>query len=123
MRHFVSLSAGFACLLALATAGGALAKPHRAAHRQGVVATPIIVATGPIPYVRQPLVVPRRSWLDPGPVVPVGSTNRYVQETTYFAYQPVEDNQRSWHMQETLPNRRRFEVLPYRDGIAPIWWP
>ncbi|BBU60153.1 hypothetical protein MSC49_00880 [Methylosinus sp. C49] len=123
MRHFVSLSAGLACLLALATAGEALAKTHRSAHRHFIPAEGIVVATGPIPYVRQPLVVPRRSWLDPGPVVPVGSTNRYMVEATYFAYQPMEDNQRSWFMQETLPNRRRFEVLPYRDGIAPIWWP
>lgn len=123
MRRFVSLSAGFACLFGLVAAGEALAKPQRAAHRQPLVAAPIEAAAGPVPYVRRPLDVPRRSWLDPGPVVPVGSTNRYVLETTYFAYHPVEDNQRSWFMQETLPNRRRFEVLPYRDGIVPIWWP
>jgi hypothetical protein len=113
------MSAGLACLCALATGSDALARSHR--YRAPV--EPIVVATGPIPYVRQPLVVPRRSWLDPGPVVPVGTTNRYFVETTYFAYQPVEDNQRSWHMQETLPNRRRLDVVPYKDGIAKFWWP
>jgi hypothetical protein len=117
MRLFVSLSAGLACLCAVATAGDALAKPRRGALRHVVVVT-----DAPVPYARVPLVVPRRSWLDPGPVVPVGTTNRYLVENTFFAYQPIENNQRSWFMQETLPNRRNLDVVPYSDGI-PFWWP
>jgi hypothetical protein len=117
MRLFVSLSVGLACLGAIATAGDALAKPRRAPLR-----TTVLVAAGPIPYVRMPLNVPRRSWLDPGPVVPVGATNRYLVENTFFAYDPIANNQRSWFMQETLPNRRRLEVVPYSDGV-PFWWP
>jgi hypothetical protein len=118
MRHFVSLSAGLACLCAVAAAGDALAKPRRGAVREVVV----VADAGPVPYVRRPLAVPRRSWLDPGPVVPVGTTNRYFVETTFFAYQPIENNQRSWFMQETLPNRRRLDVVPYSDGV-PFWGP
>jgi hypothetical protein len=117
MRPFVSLSAGLACLCAVATAGDALAKPRRAATRSVV-----LVAGDPVPYARVPLTVPRRSWLDPGPVVPVGTTNRYFVENTFFAYDPIHNNQRSWFMQETLPDRRQLRVVPYSDGI-PIWWP
>lgn len=118
MRLFVSLSAGLACLCAVATAGDALAKPRRAAVRHHTV----LVAAAPLPYVRTPLAVPRRSWLDPGPVVPVGSTNRYFVETTFFAYHPVERNQPSIYMDDTLPKRYRLDVVPYSDGI-PFWWP
>lgn len=117
MRYLVKLSAGLACLCALATASDALAKTRRAAHRQSphdVVAT---LYPG-----RQPIAVTRRNWLDPGPVVPVGSTNRYFVETNYFAYQPVFDNQRSWFDEETLPRRGRFEI-PYRDGLVQFWGP
>lgn len=117
MRPFVCLSAGLACLFAVAAADAALAHPRRVAHRHHVV-----VVSDALPYGRAPLVVPRRSWLDPGTVVPVGSTNRYLAETTFFAYQPVENNQRSWFMQETLPNRRNLDVVPYSNGV-PIWWP
>jgi hypothetical protein len=117
MRLFVSLSAGLACLLAVAAAGDALAKPRRTTIRPVV-----LVAAGPVPYARVPLTVPRRSWLDPGPVVPVGTTNRYFVENTFFAYDPIENNQRSWFMQETLPDRRRLRVVPYSDGI-PFWGP
>lgn len=31
-----------------------------------------------------------KSWLNPGTVVPVGSRNAYVQEMTWFNYQPYE---------------------------------
>lgn len=117
MRHFVSLSAGLACLCALATASDALAKPRRATHRLDPQVATVVY------YGRAPLVVPRRSWLDPGPVVPVGTTNRYVVENTFFAYQPVGDNQRSWFMGETLPNRNRLDVVPYSDGQVQFWWP
>jgi hypothetical protein len=111
------LSAGLACLCAVATASDALAKP-RVAHRRHAQVVVVEVPAG-----RAPLVVPRRSWLDPGTVVPVGSTNRYFVENTFFAYEPIEHNQRSWFMQETLPNRRRLDVVPYEDGLAKFWWP
>ncbi len=115
MRHFVKLSASLACLCALATASDALAKP-RHAHRH----YPQVASASIVYYGRAPLVVQRRSWLDPGPVVPVGTTNRYVVENTYFAYQPIFDNQRSWYMGETLP---RHLDQPYSEGQAKFWWP
>ncbi|HEY5226358.1 MAG TPA: hypothetical protein VIJ06_06160 [Methylovirgula sp.] len=37
-----------------------------------------------------PLTVNKRSWLDPGPVAPLGTENRYVAETTYFVQTPDE---------------------------------
>lgn len=117
MRQFVKLSAAFACLCALAASSDALAKSRRAAHhhhhRHYV---------GDVYYGRAPLVVQRRSWLDPGTVVPVGTTNRYVVENTYFAYQPLLDNQRSWYMEETLPRCRRLDI-PCSEGQIPFWWP
>ncbi|ATQ70340.1 MULTISPECIES: hypothetical protein [Methylosinus] len=117
MRHFVSLSAGLACLCAVTTAGDALAK-----HRRHAVREVVVVASGPIPYARVPLAVPRRSWLDPGPVVPVGTTNRYFVETTFFAYHPIERNQPNWYGDEVLPKRYRLDVVPYSDGV-PFWGP
>ncbi|MBY6240790.1 hypothetical protein [Methylosinus sp. Sm6] len=114
MRFFVSLSAGLACLCAVATAGDALARPRRAAV--------VVVSDAPVPYVRTPLVVPRRSWLDPGPVVPVGTTNRYFIETTFFAYDPIERNQPSRFMDDVLPKRYRLDVVPYDPGVS-FWGP
>lgn len=114
MRHFVKLSAALACFCAFATSD-ALAHPRRYPHQhRHYVST--------VHYGRAPLVVQRRSWLDPGPVVPVGTTNRYVLATTVFAYQPVMDNQRSWYMEETLPRCRRLE-MPCSEGQIPFWWP
>ncbi|PWB83631.1 MAG: hypothetical protein C3F11_05675 [Methylocystaceae bacterium] len=114
MRHLVKLSAGLACLCAVATASDALAKSRRHAHR--------VYYASELAPARAPLVVPRRSWLDPGPVVPVGSTNRYFIENVYFAYQPVLDNQPSWYMEESLPRCRKFR-MPCNDGQIPFWWP
>jgi hypothetical protein len=63
---------------------------------------------------------PRRSWLDPGVVVPPGSTQRYVLDQTFYNRDPIERYQRSWYMQETAPNR--WQVTPYDPGW-PFWWP
>jgi hypothetical protein len=55
----------------------------------------------------------------------VGSTNRYVVEQTYFNHDPVEANQRSWYMQETLPQRPPYNtdmIVPYDPGL-PFWLP
>jgi len=87
MRILTRFSAGFACLGLVLAAGDALAK-HRA-HVAG----------------RRPLIVERRSFLDPGTVVPVGSTNRYMLQQTYYNQDPVLAHQRSWHGGETLPRR------------------
>ncbi len=83
----------------------ALAKPRH--HRSAYVAANEVI------YGRRPLVVQRRSFLDPGTKVPVGSRNRYVVEQTFFNQDPIEANQRSWYMRETLP--RRFDQ-PWSEG-------
>ncbi len=97
-------SAGLAIACALAFSGDALAKARRHHHSQA-----------PAVEAHAPLVVQRRSWLDPGTQVPVGSTNRYVLEQTFYNQDPISANQRSWFMQETLPNR--WEVTPYEQGL------
>jgi hypothetical protein len=54
-------------------------------------------------YAAPPLVVHGRSFLDPGNVVPVGSENRYVVESTLFNRTPDQMNQRSKFGNEALP--------------------
>ena len=50
-----------------------------------------------------PLTVNKRSWLDPGNVVPVGSESRYVAATTYFAQTPD---------QAYFPSRFHEDAMP-----------
>ena len=85
MRRGIRISAGIACLVALAASTDALAKPRNAA--------------------RAPIEVERRSFLDPGTKVIVGSTSRYMTQQTFSSQDPVYANQRSWYMGETLPRR------------------
>lgn len=112
MRRNKVLSAGLACLVLFA-AGDALAKSR---YR---------VASGEVCCARGPIDIQRRSWLDPGTQVPVGSTNRYMVQQTYLNHDPIERNQRSWYMQETLPQRPPYNasmIVPYDEGF-PFWWP
>jgi hypothetical protein len=51
---------------------------------------------------RPPLVVQRRSFLDPGTQVPVGSYNQYARHPAYERGDPVGTNQRGWYMDEIL---------------------
>lgn len=112
MRYGLKLSVGLACLCALAASGGALAKSRRH-HRHAYPDAAYM-------YERPPLVLERRSFLDPGTKVPVGSTNRYMVEQTYYNHNPIEANQRSWYMQETLPQRPPYNtdmIVPYEQGL------
>ncbi|ACB94826.1 hypothetical protein [Beijerinckia indica] len=52
---------------------------------------------------RPPLTVNRRSFLDPGPVVPVGSLNNYVTANTTFNRTPDQTFQRSRFGNENIP--------------------
>lgn len=70
---------------------------------------------------RPPLTVNKRSWLDPGPVVPVGSMQSYVTETTGFNQTPDE---------AYFPSRFHEDVLPrplYPTGrpvpVVDFWTP
>lgn len=93
MRKASIVSASLACLVALAAGGDALAKSR---NRQSGYS---------VSQSRQPIEVERRSFLDPGTKVPVGSTNRYMVQQTFSNQDPIEANQRSWYMGETLPRR------------------
>ena len=52
---------------------------------------------------RPPLTVNKRSFLDPGPVVPVGSMSNYVTANTTFNRTPDQLAQRSLYGNEILP--------------------
>lgn len=72
--NFARTAAIAACALAAAAAAtSADARPRKRHHEASDV-----------------IVVRPRSFLDSGTVVPVGSRNFYVQEMTYFNYQPLE---------------------------------
>ncbi len=116
MRKGLLLSVGLACLVTMTVDGAALAKSRRHAPGYAVAENGLVVSgSGPID-------IQRRSWLDPGTKVPVGSTNRYMLQQTYYNQDPIETNQRSWYMQETLPQRPPATngslIVPYSDG-----WP
>jgi hypothetical protein len=55
-----------------------------------------------------PLTVNRRSWLDPGPVVPVGTMNNYMNANTFYNRTPDQNFARSKFGNEALP--RPLEV-------------
>jgi hypothetical protein len=52
---------------------------------------------------RPPLTVNKRSFLDPGPVVPVGTEQNYVTISTIYNKTPDQVAQRSKYGNETLP--------------------
>jgi hypothetical protein len=117
MRKGLKLSVGLACLVAMAVDGDALAK-SRDRYPTYSVSQSRLASNG-----RAPIEVERRSWLDPGTKVPVGSTNRYMLQQTYYNRDPIQSNQRSWYMQETLPQRLPENVIvPYSEGL-PLDWP
>lgn len=111
MRKATLLNAGLVCLMASAVNGEALAKS-----RYRVASEPAYRGRGPID-------VERRSWLDPGAKVPVGSTNRYMVQQTYLNQDPIQNYQPSWYGGETLPQRMPQNVIvPYDEGL-PLDWP
>lgn len=61
--------------------------------------------TEPVAYgdERPPLTVNKRSFLDPGPVVPVGSESSYMTSQTTFNRTPDQVSRRSFYGNESLP--------------------
>lgn len=109
MRKATMVNAGLACLVILAAGGDALAKSRYRVTDDGARA-------------RGPIDVERRSWLDPGTKVPVGSTNRYMVQQTYLNQDPIQAYQPSWYMGETLPQRMPQNVIvPYDPGLDLDW--
>jgi hypothetical protein len=91
--------ASAALALCIAVSASAQTKPVKKAHR----------AYRPVVYTEQPaLTVNRRSFLDPGPVAPVGSRSNYVADQTIFNRTPDQVFARSKFGNEALP--RPLEV-------------
>jgi len=78
---------------AVLLAGAAEAKPKRQYQ-------PVVSDEG---IVQPPLTVNKRSFLDPGPVVPTGSEQAYMTANTYFATTPDQNFARSKFGNEALP--------------------
>jgi hypothetical protein len=108
MRQLTMISAGLALACAFAASGDALARQRHHHHRHGYS-----LAQG-----RAPLIVERRSFLDPGTVVPVGYEHNYMVQQTYFLPpDPIYDIHRNWGGAETLPRRQELRVIPYDSGL------
>jgi hypothetical protein len=123
MRKGLKLSVGLACLVAMAAGGDAIAKTRHSQPAYSVSHSSEYYDGRAMAQGRGPIDVDRRSWLEPGTKVPVGSTNRYMLQQTYYNQDPVQANQRSWYMQETLPQRLPQNVIvPYNEGL-PLDWP
>jgi hypothetical protein len=83
-----------AAMMGLVTAAGAQSYRPRSHH-------PLVV--GRSSSERPPLTVNKRSFLDPGPVVPVGSMSNYVGIITVFGQTPDQNFLRSAFGNEVLP--------------------
>ncbi len=104
-------------LIAVGLTVAALATPATAKTKHRVHAHPTPVA---FHDPRPPLEVNRRSFLDPGPVVPQGSMERYVEATTTLSQTP--DQMFNSHFgNETLP--RRFEIPARDEPLVEFWTP
>jgi Ni/Co efflux regulator RcnB len=70
---------------------------------------------------RPPLTVNRRSWLDPGPVVPQYSEQRYVQAATIFNQTPDQMYLTDKFGNDLLP--RRFDPPGRPEPVVEFWTP
>jgi|GEM_PF-922733 len=94
-----AIAAGFVLAAGVADAK---AVKHHLPHSAGVRHHPYY-AGAPAEDLRPPLTVNKRSFLDPGPVVPVGSESNYMVQNTYFATTPDQNFARSKFGNEALP--------------------
>jgi hypothetical protein len=82
--------------------------------------------SAPASYARPPLTVNKRSFLDPGPVVPVGSESAYMVQNTTFATTPDRNYARSKFGNEALPGPLEVPGRPqpvYQfDGLGYPYW-
>ena len=78
MRTLLKYAVALSCLVGLASIDAAAAKPRHPHHGAVYAHHDALYA-----HSRPPLLVERRSFLDPGTQVPVGSTNRYVWQPAY----------------------------------------
>ena len=94
MTNCKMLSAAAAAMLAVMASAGAQTDRPRRHHR---------VVAAQYGNERPPLTVNKRSFLDPGPVVPVGSMSNYVTMNTVFHQTPDQNFARSEFGNEVLP--------------------
>jgi hypothetical protein len=124
MRKGVRIWVGVACLVAMTAGGDALAKSRSSQSAGSSISHNTDKAFNRSASLSAGVPGGTRSWLDPGTQVPVGSTNRYMLQQTYYNQDPVQANQRSWYMQETLPTRPPYNadmIVPYNEGLPLDW--
>jgi hypothetical protein len=90
-------------VLAAATLAVALAPASAQTQNKAKRRAPQPVALAAFYGERPPLTVNKRSFLDPGPVVPVGSMSNYVTASTIFNRTPDQVGHRSLYGNESLP--------------------
>jgi hypothetical protein len=83
-----------------------------------IAASTVLVSMAEAQSRRQPLrvTVQKRSYLDPGNVVPVNSMNRYASQHSYSS--PVYSNTAEFYGEGTLPPRIGGGVNPFANTIA-----
>jgi hypothetical protein len=94
MTNCKTLIAAAAAMMAVTTSASAQTDRLRRHHR---------FVAAQYSYERPPLTVNKRSFLDPGPVVPVGSMSNYVTMNTVFHQTPDQNFARSEFGNEVLP--------------------
>lgn len=94
INHKTSIVLAAAAIVAVTTGAGAQSDRPRRHHR------PVAIHYG---NEQPPLTVNKRSFLDPGPVVPVGSMSNYVTMNTIFNKTPDQNFARSEFGNEVLP--------------------
>lgn len=114
MRNLLKISLALGCLAGLASSDAALAKSCPARHH----------ARGAcVVYGRAPLVVERRSFLDPGTQVPVGTGQWYAKMPAYVWGDPVTTYQSGRYMDSVL--HEAFDPQPVAPLATPFYglWP
>jgi hypothetical protein len=113
MRNLLKYTVALSCLVGLASTDAAVAKPRHSHHGAVYAHHGAVYA-----HSRPPLVVERRSFLDPGTQVPVGSTNRYARAPAYLWGDPLSTNQRDAYMDGIL--HEAFDPQPQSPLVLPL---
>lgn len=117
MRNLLKFSAALGCLLSLASADAAMARRYTPHRHHGASSA----AHSSVAYGRRPLAVERRSFLDPGVQVPVGTGQLYVRQPAYEWGDPVSTYQRGLFMDSFL--HEAFDPQPKQLLIPLEFWP
>jgi hypothetical protein len=96
MRKLFGIATAIALVIVLAPSAEAKTKSKHH-HAKAQPQYTYIYAGG-----RQPIVIQRRSWLDPGPEVPVGTYTQYSTMPAYSEVDPVGTYQAGTFMLDTL---------------------